>query len=77
MNAVLRDATLYDRVIGSFNCLGLARLRRRLVGPLSGAILERRAGCSRPCGRSSAPALAARGGLRGRCGARRAPTPLR
>ena len=40
MNAVLRDATLYDRVIGSFNCLGLARLRQRLVGPLDGAILE-------------------------------------
>jgi SAM-dependent methyltransferase len=40
MNTVLQDAALYDRVIGSFNCLGLARLRRRLVGPLGGAILE-------------------------------------
>ena len=40
MNAVLRDAALYDRVIGSFDRLGLARLRRRLVGPLGGAILE-------------------------------------
>ena len=40
MNAVLHDATLYDRVIGSFNCLWLARLRRGLVAPLTGAILE-------------------------------------
>ncbi len=40
MNAVLRDATLYDRVIESFNCLGLARLRQQLVGELCGEILE-------------------------------------
>ncbi len=40
MNTVLRDAALYDRVIGSFNCLGLARLRRQLVDPLGGDILE-------------------------------------
>ncbi len=40
MHAILQDATLYDRVIGSFDRLGLARLRRRLVGPLGGAILE-------------------------------------
>jgi SAM-dependent methyltransferase len=40
MKRVLHDAGTYDRVIGSFDRLGLAALRRRLVGPLRGAILE-------------------------------------
>ena len=40
MKRVLHDAGAYDRVIGSFDRLGLAALRRRLVAPLRGAILE-------------------------------------
>lgn len=40
MKVVLRDAALYDRVIGSFDNLGLANLRQRLISPLAGQILE-------------------------------------
>lgn len=40
VNVVLRDAALYDRVIGAFDSLGLANLRQRLIKQLAGQILE-------------------------------------
>jgi ubiquinone/menaquinone biosynthesis C-methylase UbiE len=40
MKGVLQSAKVYDRIIGSFDRLGLGRLRRQTVGGLAGDILE-------------------------------------
>lgn len=40
MKGVLQIAALYDGIIESFNRAGLGRLRRQLVGQLSGDVLE-------------------------------------
>lgn len=40
MKGVLQIASLYDGIIGSFDRVGLSRLRRRLVEHLGGDILE-------------------------------------
>ncbi len=40
MKGVLQSAKVYDGIIGSFDLLGLGRLRRQMVGGLAGDILE-------------------------------------